>query len=79
VLQSVAKTGRLVVAHEAVKTGGFGAELAAMVVEEGFDLLKAPVRRVAAPDCPVPYSPPLLNRFVPRAVDIIAAAAELCD
>ncbi len=78
VLGSLAKTGRLVVAHEAVKTGGFGAEIAAMVCEEGFDLLKAPVRRVAAPDCPIPYSPPLLSSFVPGVEQIVAAAQEIC-
>jgi pyruvate dehydrogenase E1 component beta subunit len=78
VLGSVAKTGRLVVAHEAVKTGGFGAEIAALVAEEAFGLLKAPVRRVAAPDCPVPYSPPLMSAFVPNAEQIKAAAMEIC-
>ena len=78
-LVSLAKTGRLVVAHEAVKTGGFGAEVAATVAEEGFEWLRAPVRRVAAPDSPIPYSPPLMHAFVPQAEQVTAAALELCS
>ncbi len=77
-LSSLAKTGRLVVAHEAVKTSGFGAELAAVVAEDGFDLLKTRVRRVAAPDSPVPYSLPLLQAFVPGVEDVKAAVLEVC-
>ena len=53
-LESVRKTGRLVVVHEANKFGGFGAEIAALVAEEAFEHLKSPIRRVAAPDIPVP-------------------------
>src|SRR5205814_10034473 len=59
VLQSVRRTGRLLVVHEAVMTGGFGGEIAATVGDELFDVLKAPVRRLGAPRIPVPYSPPL--------------------
>jgi pyruvate/2-oxoglutarate/acetoin dehydrogenase E1 component len=59
VLESVRRTGRLLVVHEAVATGGFGAEIAATVAEELFGRLKAPVRRLGAPRIPVPYSPPL--------------------
>ena len=57
-LESVRKTGRLVVLHDATKFGGYGAEIAALVAEEAFDCLKSPIRRVAAPDIPVPFSPP---------------------
>lgn len=57
-LSSVRKTGRLVVLHDATRFGGYGAEIAALVAEEAFSALKAPVRRVAAPDIPVPFSPP---------------------
>ncbi len=59
VLDSVRRTGRLVIVHEAVTTGGFGAEIAATVAEVLFDDLKAPVRRLGAPRIPIPYSPPL--------------------
>lgn len=59
VLASVRRTGRLLVVHEAVRVGGFGAEIAATVAEELFDRLEAPVRRLGAPRIPVPYAPPL--------------------
>ncbi len=72
-LASVARTGRLVVAHEAVRTGGFGAEIAARVGDAAFDQLAAPVVRVAAPDVPPPFSPDLEARFVPDAAAIVAA------
>ena len=69
VLASVAKTGRLLVVHEAVSAGGFGAEVAATVAEE----LGAPVRRLGAPRIPIPYAPPLEDR-VRVTEDMIAAA-----
>jgi acetoin:2,6-dichlorophenolindophenol oxidoreductase subunit beta len=59
VFESVAKTGRLLVAHEAVQAGGFGAEIAATVAEELDDKLRAPVRRLGAPRIPIAYAPPL--------------------
>ncbi len=59
VLGSVEKTGRLLVVHEAVTVGGFGAEIAATVAEELFDRLEAPVRRLGAPRIPIGYAPPL--------------------
>jgi pyruvate dehydrogenase E1 component beta subunit len=59
VLASVARTGRLLVVHEAVQVGGFGGEIAATVAEEMFRHLKAPVRRLGAPRLPIPYAPPL--------------------
>jgi acetoin:2,6-dichlorophenolindophenol oxidoreductase subunit beta len=58
ILASVRKTGRLVVLHEATRTGGFAGEVAAVVMEEAFASLKAPLRRVTGPDIPVPASPP---------------------
>jgi pyruvate dehydrogenase E1 component beta subunit len=64
-LESINKTGRLVVLHDATKTAGFGAEIAALAVEEAFPALKGPVRRVAAPDIPVPLSPPLESFYKP--------------
>jgi pyruvate/2-oxoglutarate/acetoin dehydrogenase E1 component len=69
-LDSVRKTGRLVVVHDASKFGGFGAEISAVVAEEAFDVLKAPIKRVAAHDIPVPVSPPQekFNKPSPAAV-----------
>jgi pyruvate dehydrogenase E1 component beta subunit len=55
ILQSVAKTGRCVIIHEAARTGGVGAEIAAQLAEKAFDLLQAPVQRVTGYDCPMPY------------------------
>jgi pyruvate dehydrogenase E1 component beta subunit len=70
VLSSVAKTGRLVVAQEAVSVGGFGAEVAATVAEELGGKLKAPVRRLGSPRAPISYSPPLedLLRVTPEMI-----------
>jgi pyruvate dehydrogenase E1 component beta subunit len=63
ILSSIAKTGRLVVVDEARLSCIVASEIAATVAEEGFDLLRAPIRRVAVPDVPMPYSPPM-ERFV---------------
>ena len=71
---SVRRTGRAVIAHEAVVTGGFGAELAARIQQEAFDCLEAPIQRVGAPFEPVPVSPPLEDDYRPDAGDIHAAA-----
>jgi acetoin:2,6-dichlorophenolindophenol oxidoreductase subunit beta len=76
VLGSVRKTGRLVVAHEAWKVGGFGAEVAATVAELAFDALKAPIARVGAPSLPVPSATGLRNLTIP-SVDAIRAAARV--
>ena len=73
VLASVARTGRLVVAHEAVTSGGFGGEIAARVNEAAWDQLRAPVVRVGAPSVPPPFSPKLEALFVPDTAAIIAA------
>jgi acetoin:2,6-dichlorophenolindophenol oxidoreductase subunit beta len=74
VLQSVRRTGRLLVVHEAVATGGFGGEIAATVAEELFASLKAPVRRLGAPRIPIPYSPPLEDvcKIAPQRIAEIA-------
>lgn len=77
ILESVSKTHRLVIVHEAVRTGGFGAEIAASVAEEGFDLLDAPVVRVTAPNTPVPFSPVLEAAFLPNAEKIAATVSGL--
>jgi len=77
ILESVARTHRLVIVHEAVRTCGFGAEVAAFVSEDGFDLLDAPITRVSAPNTPVPFSPVLETAFVPNAEKIAAAVRGL--
>jgi pyruvate dehydrogenase E1 component beta subunit len=77
ILESVAKTNKLVIAHEAVRTCGFGAEVAALVADEGFDLLDAPIKRVTAPNTPVPFSPALEAAYVPTAMKIRAAVMSL--
>ncbi|MHB1343312.1 MAG: alpha-ketoacid dehydrogenase subunit beta [Thermoleophilia bacterium] len=77
ILESVAKTHRLVIVHEAVRTGGFGGEIAAIVADEGFDLLDAPIKRVTAPDTPVPFSPVLEDAYLPSADTIKAAVLAL--
>ncbi|MBA1335025.1 MAG: Acetoin dehydrogenase E1 component beta-subunit [Firmicutes bacterium] len=70
ILESVAKTKRLAVGHEAVKIGGVGAEIAAIVAEEGLDYLDAPILRFGAPYTPVPFSPPLEKAYMIRPEDI---------
>ena len=77
ILASVRKTGRLVVAHEAVKFCGLGAEIAAQVAEEALDYLDAPIKRVAAPFAPIPMSPPLEKAYLPSAADIVRAVREI--
>jgi len=77
ILNSVAKTGRLVIVHEAVLTGGYGGEIAAIVAEQGFDLLNAPIKRVAATDTPIPFSPILEKAYLPSEEKIIKAVKEL--
>ena len=73
-LKSVAKTHRLMVLHEDSKRGGPGAEIAALVAEKALYELEAPVVRVASPDEPVPYSPPLEWAHLPKASDVMDAA-----
>lgn len=74
---SVARTGRAVVVHEAVVTGGIGAEIAAALSERVFDELRAPVMRVGAPFAPVPASPALEALYAPGADAVVAAARAL--
>jgi pyruvate dehydrogenase E1 component beta subunit len=72
VVESVRKTNRVVVVHEAVRFGGLGGEIAAQIQEEAFDYLDAPVARIAAPFSPVPFSPVLEQIYLPSADDIEA-------
>jgi len=76
-MSSVAKTRRAVIVHEAVRRNGFGAELAATISEELFGQLAAPVRRVAATNTPVPYSPPLEQAHLPSRADLEATVRGL--
>jgi pyruvate dehydrogenase E1 component beta subunit len=73
ILESVRRTHRLVVAHEAVTHGGFGAEIVAQVQAAAFDELDAPIIRVGAPFTPVPFSPPLEDAFLPGRDEVAVA------
>jgi 2-oxoisovalerate dehydrogenase E1 component beta subunit len=77
VLESVRRTSKVLVLHEDTRTGGFGAEIAATIAEEAFEDLDAPVMRVAAPDTPVPFSPPLEKAFIPQIEDVAKSLREL--
>ncbi|HBT88133.1 alpha-ketoacid dehydrogenase subunit beta [Desulfobacter sp.] len=76
ILESIRKTGRLVVVHEANRFCGFGAELAAMVAEEAFYDLKGPVKRVGAPQIPAPVASSLEKVFIPAPEDVVRAVLE---
>lgn len=77
ILASVRKTRRLLVVHEAIKRGGYGGEIAALVAEEAFDDLDAPPRRLAGIETPIPYAPHLERGVVPQVEDIVRVAKEL--
>jgi pyruvate dehydrogenase E1 component beta subunit len=80
IIHSVSKTGRVLIAHEAPKTGGFGGELAAVIADsEAFDYLDAPIRRLAGRDIPIPYNRTLERSTVPQVEDIVAAARTLAQ
>lgn len=76
-IASVRKTGRLVIVSEDCRTAGVSAEIAAMVAEEALDYLDAPIKRVTAPDTPVPFSPPLEQFIIPNEQSIIRAVKEV--
>lgn len=77
IIESVKKTGRALIVHEACKTGGLGGEIAALIAENAFSYLKAPVKRLCGLDIPVPYSEELERISVPTAEAVISAAKEL--
>jgi 2-oxoisovalerate dehydrogenase E1 component len=77
ILNSVRKTGKVLIAHEDTLTSGFGAEIAAIIANEAFERLDAPIQRVAAKDTPVPYGPELENAMLPQEADIVAALERL--
>jgi pyruvate/2-oxoglutarate/acetoin dehydrogenase E1 component len=77
ILNSVAKTNRVIILHEAPLTGGAGAEFAARIAEKAFDYLDAPIKRIAALDVPTPYAPPLEAFYLPNRDKVLRAAREL--
>jgi len=77
ILTSVRKTSKALVAHEATRSCGVGAEVAALISEEAFEDLDAPVRRLTAPDVPIPFSPPLEQAVLPQLDDMKEAYREL--
>ena len=77
IFASVRKTSKALLLHEDNKTGGIGAEVAALLAEDCFDCLDGPIVRIAPPDTPVPFSTPLEEFFLPKPSDIIAAARKL--
>jgi len=77
VLASVRKTSKVVVRHEATRSCGVGAEVAALIAEEAFEDLDGPVVRVSAPDVPIPFSPPLERAVLPQVDDVKEACREL--
>jgi len=79
VLASVRKTSKVLVLHEDTRTGGFGGEIAATIAEEAFEDLDAPVRRIAAPDTPVPFAPALEKAFIPQVDDVVRGLKELLE
>ena len=77
VATSIKKTHRAVIVHEACLTGGFGAELTALIQSELFDYLDAPVTRVGAKDVPIPFSPPLEDFVLPNVSDVVKAVKDV--
>ncbi len=77
IAQTVQKTNRVIVLHEDTKTGGIAGEIAAIINEEAFDALDAPIARIAAMDAPVPFSPPLEKAFLPKVEDVVREARRL--
>jgi 2-oxoisovalerate dehydrogenase E1 component len=79
VLESVAKTGRLLILDEDFAPFGFGAEIAAVIADRGFDYLDAPIRRLNGAFAPTPYSPPLEKALVPQSDEIARAIRDLAS
>ncbi|MBO0958658.1 alpha-ketoacid dehydrogenase subunit beta [Neobacillus sp. MM2021_6] len=77
IINSVKKTGRLIVVHEAVRRGGIGGEIASMIAEsEAFDYLDAPIKRLGGKEVPIPYNPNLEKAAIPQVPDIVTAVRE---
>lgn len=79
ILETVAKTSRVLLLHEATLTGGIGGELAAIIGEHAFEYLDAPIMRVASADAPVPYAPTLETAFLPTVARVVESAKRLVE
>lgn len=79
IVESVRKTGRVVIVHEAVERGGFGAELAAQLAAEAFDYLDSPIARVATANTPIPFAPVMESYVLPTEERIMAAVGKVMD
>lgn len=77
ILTSVEKTNRLIVIDEANPRCSMATDIAALVADEGFDFLDAPIKRITAPHTPVPFSPPLEDLYLPTPENVIQAVSEL--
>jgi pyruvate/2-oxoglutarate/acetoin dehydrogenase E1 component len=79
IIKSIRKTGRLMIVEEDCKTCGVGAEIAAIVAEEAFDYLESPIKRVAEPDTPIPFSPVLEDYVIPNDKTIMKGVEEIME
>jgi len=79
ILESVRKTGRLLIVHEDNRTGGIAGEITARVMDDAFLYLDAPIRRITAPDTPVPFSPPMERAYLPNVQDVTRVGRELLE
>jgi 2-oxoisovalerate dehydrogenase E1 component beta subunit len=79
ILETAKKTSKIIVLHEATLTGGPGGEIVARIAEKAFDFLDGPIVRIAPPDTPVPYSPPLEEAFLPQVTDVVNKVRELAS
>jgi 2-oxoisovalerate dehydrogenase E1 component beta subunit len=77
IANTVKKTNRVILLHEDTKTGGIAGEVTAVINEDAFDWLDAPILRITSPDTPVPYSPPLEEAFLPKVADVVREARRL--
>ena len=78
-LDRVQKTGKVLIVHEDTLTGGFGAEISAVIAAEAFTDLNAPIQRLATPDIPIPYNVSLMNSVIPSTEGIKARIIELLN
>ncbi len=77
IVQTVRKTNKVIILHEHQRTGGLAGEIAAIINEEAFDDLDAPIVRITALDTPVPFSPPQEEYFLPKVADVVREARKL--
>jgi len=77
ILAAARKTGKVILLHEDILSGGIGGEIAARIAEKAFDCLDGPIVRITAPDTPVPFSPPLEEAFLPSVSQVVEKARSL--